>query len=48
MHATADTQVVIFGYLAGRRVMRGVGRLLASPKSQGLAGRILTTENSCD
>jgi hypothetical protein len=26
MHATADTQAVIFGNLLGRRVMRGVRR----------------------
>jgi len=48
MHATADTTDFIFGKGLGRRVMRGVGRLLAEPKSQGLAGRALTQENSCE
>lgn len=27
MHATADTRAVIFGYLMGQRVMRGVRSL---------------------
>jgi hypothetical protein len=31
MHATTDTTAVIFGYLAGRRVMRGVMPLLNEP-----------------
>jgi hypothetical protein len=48
MHATRDTYAVISSKVVGGRVMRGVGRLVASPKSQGLAGRILTTENGCD
>jgi hypothetical protein len=30
MHATADTTVVIFGQLVGRRVMRSVRRLTAN------------------
>jgi len=35
MHATADTQAVIFGYVAGRRVMRGVRLLLRYEISVG-------------
>jgi hypothetical protein len=48
MHATADTTVVIFGQLVGRRVMRGVGRLMASPILRRFSGLLLTKGNSCD
>ena len=47
MHPTADTPALMYINVAGRRVMPGVRRLLASPKSEMLAGLILTTENSC-
>jgi hypothetical protein len=42
MHATADTQAVISGYLAGRRVMRGVMPPLPAPA--GLIGRLRAIE----
>jgi hypothetical protein len=35
MHATADTQDVIFGQLVGRRVMRGVRQLRSKGKLHG-------------
>jgi hypothetical protein len=35
MHPTADTLLLIFGNLSGRRVMPGVGRLVADTNSQG-------------
>jgi hypothetical protein len=47
MHATRDTNDVMYINLAGGRVMRGVRRLVAKHESQRLAGLLLTKENSC-
>jgi hypothetical protein len=40
MHATRDTNDVINLKVAGGRVMRGVGRLVAEHGDQRLAGRV--------